>query len=79
MGLTLGAPEAWAFPVTPFANLVMEYHINGEIYTSYVGAARMQRRIQRGAHPVRPPPPLNWKKYNFVCVKSSSSSFLSSS
>jgi hypothetical protein len=28
MGLTLGAPEGWTVPVTPFANLVMEYHIN---------------------------------------------------
>jgi hypothetical protein len=26
MGLTLGAPEAWAVPGTPFANLVMDSH-----------------------------------------------------
>ena len=41
MGLILGK----AVPVTLFANLVMEYRINREIYTSYVGAARMVLHI----------------------------------
>jgi hypothetical protein len=45
MGLILGAPEGKAASVTLFANLVMEYRINREIYTSYVGAARMLLHI----------------------------------
>jgi len=43
--MVLGAPEGKAVPVTLFANLVMEYRINWEIYTSYAGAARMLLHI----------------------------------